>query len=212
MAYDELRQDYEGAPLHKGDCNLNPIAQFLGWMEEAVSAEIEMANAMTLATVDAAGAPHARIVLLKEADEQGFVFFTNYQSRKGEELASSNMASLLFWWHPLTRQVRIEGSVEKVSPKESDAYFDTRPRDSNLSAIASPQSRPVADRKALESMIAEVETNSAGATLQRPAHWGGYRLRPTRLEFWQGRPDRSHDRIEYQRSASTGWTMTRLCP
>ncbi len=213
MAFEDLRQDYEGAPLHKGDCASDPMDQFQSWMDQAVAAGIEMANAMTLATVDADGAPHARIVLLKDVDARGFVFFTNYQSHKGNELAACNKASLLFWWHAMTRQIRIEGTVEKVSPQESDAYFSTRPRESNLAAIASPQSRPIADRKALEGLIADVKAAATDEELRRPEHWGGYRLRPSKLEFWQGRPDRSHDRIEYSRLTDTGgWSIARLCP
>jgi pyridoxamine 5'-phosphate oxidase len=187
------------------------VDQFHRWFEEAVAANIEMANAMALATVDEEGAPHARMVLLKDADTKGFVFFTNYESHKARDLAACNKASLLFWWHPMTRQIRIEGSVEKVSAAESDAYFRTRPRASNLAAMASPQSRPVESREALEKMIAEV-TAASPAELERPAHWGGYRLAPTLFEFWQGRPDRSHDRIEYRRDATGAWSLTRLCP
>ena len=212
MAFDELRQDYEGAPLHKADCAADPLAQFQSWFDQAVASGIEMANAMTIATVDAEGSPHARIVLLKDADADGFVFFTNYESRKGDQLGSCAKASLLFWWHPLTRQIRIEGSTEKISPEESDAYFHTRPRDSNLAAIASPQSRPVESRDALETLISEVRERSEGHELQRPAHWGGYRVRPTRFEFWQGRPDRSHDRIEYRLESPGAWSLVRLCP
>ncbi len=212
MAFDQLRQDYEGAPLHKADCASDPISQFQTWMNDALSAEIEMANGMTLATVDSSGAPHVRIVLLKEVDAQGFVFFTNYESSKAEELAASNKASLLFWWHPLTRQVRIDGTVEKVSAEESDEYFHSRPRESNIAAIASPQSRPVENRKALEAMIGDVRAASEDKELVRPAHWGGYRLKPTLLEFWQGRPDRSHDRIEYRRQGEGQWSLSRLCP
>jgi pyridoxamine 5'-phosphate oxidase len=212
MAFDELRQDYAGAPFHKVDCAANPIEQFKSWMAEAVAAKIEMANAMTLATVDLSGAPHARIVLLKDVDPGGFVFFTNYQSSKGNDLESNKRASLLFWWHAMTRQVRIEGSVERVSAEESDAYFRTRPRESNLAAIASPQSRPVENREALETLIRDVSVQQEGQVLTRPAYWGGYRLRPALLEFWQGRPDRSHDRIEYELEAPGRWSLTRLCP
>jgi pyridoxamine 5'-phosphate oxidase len=212
MAFEDLRQDYEGAPLHKADCAADPLAQFESWMDQAVRTGIEMANAMTLATVDADGAPHARIVLLKEVEARGFVFFTNYESHKGDELAANDKASLLFWWHAMSRQIRIEGTTQKVSPQESDAYFRTRPRESNLAAIASPQSREIENRDALEAMIAEVRQARAGEELRRPKHWGGYRLEPTKLEFWQGRPDRSHDRIEYRLADSGSWSLSRLCP
>jgi pyridoxamine 5'-phosphate oxidase len=211
MAFEDLRQDYEGAPFQMADCAPDPVVQFESWMAQAVAAGIEMANAMTLATVDDEGAPHARIVLLKDVDARGFVFFTNYESHKGNELAVCNKASLLFWWHAMTRQVRIEGIVEKVSSEESDAYFRTRPRESNLAAIASPQSRPIENREALETLISDVRQASDGEELQRPAHWGGYRVKPTKLEFWQGRPDRSHDRIQYV-LADGGWSLSRLCP
>ena len=212
MAFDELRQDYKGAPFQVTDCAADPIDQFNRWMKAAVTAGIEMANAMTLATVDSACAPHARIVLLKEVREAGFVFFTNYESRKGQELQCNNKASLLFWWHAHSRQIRIEGTVAKVSESESDAYFSARPRGSNLAAIASPQSRPIENRKALEKLIQDVSNEHEGRALSRPKHWGGYCLSPTLMEFWQGRPDRSHDRVEYQLTGPDHWSLTRLCP
>ncbi len=212
MAFDELREDYQGAALHKKNCAADPRAQFQAWFDEAVQAEIPMANAMTLATVDGQGAPHARIVLLKELSDEGFVFFTNYQSDKGQELAAHAKAALVFWWHPHTRQVRIEGQVHKVSAAESDAYFDSRPRASNLVAMASAQSRAVESRAAMEEVIAAEVRRAGQAPITRPAHWGGYCVRPTRYEFWQGRPDRSHDRLVYSQDASQVWTITRLFP
>jgi len=209
MAFDELRQDYDGAPLRKADCAADPNAQFRAWFDYAVAAKLDLANAMTLATVDAEGFPHARIVLLKELDAEGFVFFSNYQSRKGEELAACPRAELLFWWKELARQVRISGEIHKVSSEESDAYFDSRPRESNLAAMASEQSRTLESREVLEDRMRSLDT---GAALCRPAHWGGYRLVPGRFEFWQGRPDRTHDRIEYRQGTQGTWQIGRLYP
>lgn len=212
MAFDELRQDYDGAPLDKAGCAADPMEQFQHWFQQAMRADIEMANAMTLSTVDTMGAPHARIVLLKDADADGFVFFTNYQSRKGKEMAHSSKASLLFWWHPMSRQIRIDGSVEKVTAQESDDYFKTRPRGSNLAAMSSLQSEAVESRAVLDQRISELTAQTGNAELQRPENWGGYRLKPHCLEFWQGRPDRSHDRIEYCQVGDDKWSLTRLCP
>ncbi len=209
MAFDELRQDYDGSPLLEAECESEPNIQFHRWFNTAVATGLPMANAMTLATVDAQGAPHARVVLLKELDEDGFVFFTNYQSRKGEELAVCNKAELLFWWLAQARQVRIEGEVHKVTAQESDAYFATRPRDSNLAAIASDQSRPLASREALQERMQHMDS---GEALVRPEHWGGYRLVASRFEFWQGRPDRTHDRIEYTKTSDGSWQLSRLYP
>ena len=212
MPFDELRQDYQGAPLRKADCDPDPIKQFRSWFGQALGADIEMANAMSLATVDPQGFPHSRMVLLKDADDEGLVFFTNYQSAKGGQLRACDKAALLFWWHPMTRQIRIEGHVAKVSPQESDAYFHTRPRGSNLSAMASPQSSVIASRDELEERIERTTKDAEGQELSRPENWGGYRLVPNLFEFWQGRADRSHDRIEYQLGAEGAWTMNRLCP
>lgn len=209
MAYDELRQDYDGAPLIEGECESDPTSQFRGWFDAAVSAGIDLANAMTLATVDATGMPQARIVLLKEFDEAGMVFFTNYESRKGTELAGSNKACLMFWWREKARQVRIEGIVHKVAAEVSDEYFSSRPRESNLAAIASAQSRVLESREALEQRMQEVDS---GGELVRPTEWGGYRLVPTRFEFWQGRPDRTHDRLEYSQEEGASWEIRRLYP
>ncbi len=209
MAFDELRQDYDGAPLLEGECESDPTKQFRGWFDAAVASGIDLANAMTLATVDAEGMPQARIVLLKEVDEEGFVFFTNYSSRKGEELAASGKAGLMFWWREHARQVRIEGTVHRVSAEVSDAYFATRPRESNLAAIASQQSQVLESRADLERRMREAD--EAGV-LERPDSWGGYRLVPSRFEFWQGRPDRTHDRLEYFQGDAPSWQIRRLFP
>lgn len=212
MAFDDLREDYQGPVLLVEQCDADPCMQFQRWFDEAIAAEIPMANAMTLATVDAGKTPHARIVLLKEFDTRGFVFFSNYESDKGEQLAACPHAALVFWWHPLARQVRIEGSVERISAQESDAYFASRPRASNLVAMASAQSRTIASRKELEDAIDKVTAEAGDAPLRRPDHWGGYRVRAARLEFWQGRPDRSHDRIVYRRDVRESWTLSRVFP
>lgn len=209
MAFDELRRDYDGAPLVEEQCAPDPAAQFQRWFDQAVAQGLTMPNAMTLATVDAEGAPHARIVLLKELDADGFVFFTNYESRKGQELAANSKAALMFWWQELARQVRIQGKVHKVSAAESDAYFASRPRESNLAAMASDQSRTLESRDVLESRMRALDSD---ADLVRPAHWGGYRLVPESYEFWQGRPDRTHDRLEYRRDNDGAWQITRLYP
>jgi pyridoxamine 5'-phosphate oxidase len=189
----------------------DPFEQFHAWLDEALRTEgIVEPNAMTLATVGAHGRPAARIVLLRQWDARGFVFFTNYESRKGEELASHPYAALLFWWGALERQVRIEGAVERVLDVESDAYFATRPRGHRLSAWASHQSAVVPDRETLQRAIAEADLRFPGE-VPRPPFWGGYRVVPERFEFWQGRPNRVHDRIAYARS-DEGWTLARLSP
>lgn len=206
--FEHLRQEYAGTPLTKRNVDPDPIAQFRRWFSEAEAAGVPMANGMTLATVGADGQPSARIVLLKAVDERGFSFVTNYDSRKGVELAANPCAALLFWWAALHRQVRVEGAVEKLPAAESDAYFAARPRTSNVSALASEQSRPVESREALEARVAQVPAGE----LSRPAHWGGYVLRPDRLELWQGRADRLHDRLEYHRGEDGTWTIRRLCP
>lgn len=205
-----LRQEYMRESLDEHAVSADPIAQFNAWFAEAVAAKMPMVNSMTLATVGATGQPAARIVLLKGVDARGFVFFTNYDSRKGRELAGNPAAALLFHWVELEREVRIEGRVEKVSAQESDDYFATRPLGSRHAAIASPQSEAVAERATLEALFADAEKNH-GESPQRPPHWGGYRVLPSALEFWQGRPNRLHDRVLYTREGS-GWKIGRLAP
>jgi pyridoxamine 5'-phosphate oxidase len=205
-----MRNEYMRASLDEADAAADPFAQFQRWFDEAVRAELPTPNAMTLATASADGAPGARIVLLKGADPQGFVFYTNYQSRKGRELAVNPRAVLVFHWIELEREVRIEGAVEKTSATESDEYFSSRPLGSRHAAIASPQSSVVANRAALETRFAEA-AKSQGDTPMRPAHWGGYRLNPVAIEFWQGRRNRLHDRLLYTRSADR-WSISRLAP
>jgi len=205
-----MRNEYMRASLDEADAAADPLVQFQRWFDEAVRAELPTPNAMTLATAAADGAPGARIVLLKGADQRGFVFYTNYQSRKGRELAANPRAVLVFHWVELEREVRIEGTVEKTGAAESDDYFSSRPLGSRHAAIASPQSAVVASRAALETRFAEVEKHQ-GSAPARPAHWGGYRLTPSALEFWQGRRNRLHDRLLYTR-ANERWTISRLAP
>jgi pyridoxamine 5'-phosphate oxidase len=205
-----MRNEYRRASLDEADADADPLTQFQRWFDEAVRAELPTPNAMTLATVAADGAPGARIVLLKGADQHGFVFYTNYQSRKGLELAANPRAVLLFHWTELEREVRIEGLVNKTSAAESDDYFSSRPLGSRHAAIASPQSSVVANRAVLESRFSEIATQQ-GDQPARPAHWGGYRLTPAAMEFWQGRPNRLHDRLLYTRTGKR-WNISRLAP
>ena len=198
------------AGLAEADALPDPFAQFARWFKDALAAELPLANAMTLATVSDAGAPDARIVLLKGVEDEAFVFYTNYDSRKGRQLAAHPQACLVFLWAPLERQVRIEGRVEKVPAAVSDAYFDSRPLGARLSARASPQSAVVPGREALERAVAEEQARH-GERPPRPAHWGGYRVLPSQVEFWQGRENRLHDRLLYRRGASA-WTIERLAP
>jgi len=205
-----LRQDYMGESLNEADVSADPYTQFQRWFDEALRAELPMVNAMTLATVGADGAPSARIVLLKGIDHNGFVFYTNYMSRKGRELAGNPRAALVFHWTDLEREVRVDGSVEKVTAAESDEYFASRPLGSRHAAIASPQSEVVTSRAVLEARFNAAAADH-GEAAPRPAHWGGYRVLPTSIEFWQGRPSRLHDRLLYTRQDDR-WTIVRLAP
>ena len=204
------RSDSRRAPLDEGTVDADPFRQFALWFDEARAAGIREPNAMALASVDAGGQPSARIVLLKGVDARGFVFYTNYASRKARELAAGARAALLFFWAELERQVRIEGVVERVGGPESDAYFATRPRDSQLGAWASPQSSPIPDRAWLDASYAECAARYEGR-VPRPPHWGGMRVVPSRFEFWQSRASRLHDRLVWTRAGSA-WTLGRLAP
>lgn len=207
----ELRKDYARDSLDETSVDADPIRQFEAWFKQALDARLPEPNTMTLATVDARGYPSARIVLIKGVDERGFVFFTNYESRKGLDLAANPHASLLFYWIELERQVRVEGTVVKTSAEESDLYFHSRPLGSRIGAWASEQSRPLESRALLEARE-KAFSERFGETPPRPPHWGGYRLVPETIEFWQGRPSRLHDRILYTRESDAGWRISRLSP
>lgn len=206
-----LRTEYKRASLDEREVAADPFAQFRRWFAEAQSAQVPEPNAMSLCTVDAQGRPSARIVLLKEADARGLVFYTNHDSRKGRELDAQPVAALLFFWAELERQVRIEGAVEVVDAEAADAYFRLRPRNSRIGAWASPQSQTLPDRAALEQRFADADRKFPGDDVPRPPRWGGYRVVPLSFEFWQGRPSRLHDRIAYSQDTS-GWRIRRLAP
>ena len=211
MSLADIRKDYSRMSLTEDDLVDDPITQFSIWLQHALTAEIPEANAMSLSTVGAGGRPSSRIVLIKNVDARGFDWFTNYDSQKGQELAVNPYAALLFYWIELERQVRIEGKVERVSEEESEAYFNSRPLLSRLAAVASEQSAPVAGRAELEQQLLDAG-NTYGDKPPRPPHWGGYRLVPDRLEFWQGRRSRLHDRIVYTLEADGSWRKQRLQP
>jgi pyridoxamine 5'-phosphate oxidase len=198
--------------LHEEDLLPDPIALARRWFGDAQASGIEQADAMTLATATPDGRPSARAVLLKGIDARGFAFFTNYESRKGRELDANPHAALVLLWIPLQRQLRVTGRVERLSEEESDAYFATRPRGSQLAAWASEQSRPLPDRAGLEARWAALDERYGGGTVPRPPHWGGYRVEPDEIEVWQGRANRLHDRFAYVRTPDGGWTQTRLAP
>jgi pyridoxamine 5'-phosphate oxidase len=207
-----LRQDYRSASLLEQDILENPFNQFEKWFSEALKAEILEPNAMTLATSTVSGAPSARIVLLKEFTDKGFVFYTNYDSKKGQEITKNPQAALVFFWAELERQVRIEGVVERISEEESAEYFYSRPKGSQLGALASPQSNTIADRKFLEDKLASLSVEYSAKDIPKPEYWGGYRVIPNRIEFWQGRSNRLHDRIVYLQDKDGSWKFERLAP
>jgi pyridoxamine 5'-phosphate oxidase len=212
MSLADLRRDYARARLDEADVSHDPMVEFARWFAEAQEAQVADANAMTLATATADGQPSARIVLLKAFDERGFVFFTDYRSRKGAELEANPRAALVFYWHELERQVRITGGVALTSREESERYFASRPIGSRLGAWASHQSRVIPGRAALESDLREVEARFGDGEVPLPPHWGGYRVVPDAIEFWQGRESRLHDRIRYARESGSGWKVQRLSP
>ncbi len=211
MDASSLRKEYTSAGLDKADLDPDPIVQFHGWFEKVVDVDLHEPNAMTLATATRDGRPSARVVLLKGYDERGFVFYTNYEGRKAGELEANPTCALLFYWGALERQVRIEGRASRLSGEESDAYFASRPRGSRLGAWASQQSLPVEDRSVLEQRVRELEAEYEGREIPRPPFWGGYRVEPEVIEFWQGRESRLHDRLVYHRYRG-GWEIERLQP
>ena len=200
------------AALDEQIAGADPILFFQKWFDEAHSAQISEVNAMTLATVDGAGRPHARIVLLKGIENNGFTFFTNYNSAKGHQIATHDQVALLFFWKELERQVRIEGTIKKLSEQESDLYFHSRPEGSQIGAWASPQSQVIPDRSILDNNYQSYTEQFAGTTVPRPPHWGGYTVIPQQVEFWQGRSSRMHDRILFSHDASGTWQKSRLAP
>jgi pyridoxamine 5'-phosphate oxidase len=219
----DIRKDYKLASLEESDVAANPIDQFTRWWNEAVASQIDEVNAMTLATVNAAGVPAARIVLLKGYNPNGFIFFTNYESDKGKNLAQNPNAAIVFFWKELERQIRIEGAVQKVSAEESDRYFNSRPASSRIGAWASPQSAVIENRLVIEQNVERYSSIFANDSIERPDHWGGYIVKPRSIEFWQGRSSRLHDRIRYTIEASAynaatdtrsdaNWKIERLAP
>lgn len=211
MSLDSERREYRAAELRRAELDADPLIQFRGWLDLALEMDLKDATAMALATASPDAVPAVRIVLLKSCDEQGFSFFTDYRSQKGQDLAANPVASALFHWRELDRQVRLTGSVVKVAAATSQAYFDSRPYTSRLAAVASQQSRPISDRAALEASLEKVSRQHPTQQVPVPDQWGGYLLRPESFEFWQGREGRLHDRFSYSR-ISSGWRIERLQP
>ncbi len=209
---DKLRREYTDAGLNKQDLDANPFKQFEKWFQEAIHAKIDLPDAMTLATATSDGIPSARIVLLRGHDERGFVFYTDYESQKGKELAENPNAALVFYWRELDRQVRITGRVSKVSRENSQNYFQSRPVDSRLAALASKQSEVISDRKVLEERFEQLAAQYQDEEIPLPSDWGGYRLSPNMIEFWSGRPSRLHDRLRYTRQPDNDWRIERISP
>jgi pyridoxamine 5'-phosphate oxidase len=210
-SFEELRVEYRSAPLEQSDLDADPIVQLSRWLDEAAAVGVEEPNAFVLATVSDDGRPGARALLLKGLSPEGLVFFTNYRSRKGAELAANPLASAVFLWLPIRRQVRVEGLVEKVASEVSDEYFASRPVDARLASAASPQSEVVASRQHLETLLEDLRRAHPNGAVPRPTYWGGYRLIPDYFEFWQGREARFHDRFRYVQSPA-GWRIDRLAP
>jgi pyridoxamine 5'-phosphate oxidase len=212
MSIADLRKEYMLAGLSESDIDRDPFKQFSLWLDQAISAQLIEPTAMTLATVGADARPSARMVLLKGVDASGFQFYTNYESRKGQELTAHPYAALVFYWGGLERQVRVEGQVRRLSAEASDTYFHSRPVGSQLGAVVSQQSQVIASREVLEQEMQHLSERYQDQTIPRPAHWGGYCVVPTRIEFWQGRPNRLHDRLRYSKLADDSWQIERLSP
>ncbi len=208
----DLRKEYTFQGLSETEVHPNPFEQFKTWFNQALAAQLPEPNAMTIASATTDGKPYARIVLLKDYDERGFVFYTNYESHKGQQLVQNPWGAIAFWWTQLERQVRIEGRVEKVSELESDEYFQSRPKGSQLGAWASNQSQVIDSREVLERRLEQLKEEYENKQVPRPPHWGGFRVIPDEIEFWQGRPSRLHDRLLYRRSEDGTWKIQRLAP
>jgi len=212
MTVADLRKEYMLHGLNETDVDADPFRQFRAWFDQALAAGLPEPNAMTLATATPDGRPSARMVLIKGVDERGFMFYTNYESRKGHELSDNPYAALVFYWPELERQIRIEGQVEQIASADSDAYFHSRPLGSRLGAAASRQSQVIEDRAVLERRVQELAAEYLDGQIPRPPHWGGYRVVPFAIEFWQGRPSRLHDRLRYRRLDNNEWWIERLSP
>lgn len=208
----ELRRVHDELGLERDQLNPDPFEQFGDWLQDAIDAKLELPNAMTVATADERGRPSARVTLLKGFDHRGFVFFTNYESRKARDLTANPYAAFVFYWHALGRQVRVEGPVERVSEEETRDYFQSRPPGSQIGAWASPQSRVIPDRDVLEDAVREYQERFSDGEIPVPPHWGGFRLAPEIFEFWKGRPNRLHDRFVYRPDGEGGWAIERIAP